>query len=160
MRQYGTDLDRGKTEEGGGLHVVNDLDQVGHSRAGVVLAGEDWIDVSYVSQAMRIMGEELTFLVLSKFATCVINETLRIDQIDAFAGFVLREALELEEAHQLHSDTDTSRPGAKEEDAVVSEGAAGCSGRQLRSVHEAGENDGSSALDVIVEERVTVTEGR
>ena len=108
---------------------------------------------------MRIITR-LTFLVLSQLATCVVDETLRIDQVDALAGFILGQALELEEAHELHSDTDTSRPGAKEEDAVVGEGAAGCSRRKLRSIQEAGEHDGAGALNVIVEERVAVAEGR
>ena len=41
---------------------------------------------------------------------------------------------------------------------MVGERAARSSGGKLRSVHEAGKDDGTSALDIVVEEGVAVAE--
>ena len=101
---------------------------------------------------------ELTLLVLRKLAASVEDETLRVREPDLLASLVFRHALELEEAHELHGDTDASGAGTEEEDAVVLEGTSRSGGGKLGSVHEARENDGTSTLDVIVENGVAVAE--
>lgn len=68
--------------------------------------------------------------------------------------------MELEEACQLHADTDTGRSSAKEQDAVIGEGPTGSGGRQLRSVKETGEDDCTGSLNVVVEDGVPIAEGR
>ena len=95
---------------------------------------------------------------LRKLAASVEDETLRVREPDLLARLVFRHALELEEAHELHGDTDASGAGTEEEDAVVTEGTARSGRGEFGGVHEAREDDGTSTLDVIVEDGVAVTE--
>lgn len=59
----------------------------------------------------------------SKLAPGIVDEALRVDEPYTFASLLLRHALQLEEAHELHTDSDSSRASAEEEDTVVGEGA-------------------------------------
>ena len=99
-----------------------------------------------------------TFLVLGKLAASIIDETLRVNEVDALACLILGETLQLEEAHELHSDADTGGASTQEKDAMIVERAARCSRRELCSVHKTGEDDSTSPLDVIIEERVAIAE--
>ena len=72
------------------------------------------------------MTRGLTLLVLRQLATSIEDETLRVDKVDPLAGLLLGQALELEEAHELHGDTNTGRTSAEEEDAVIGERTARC----------------------------------
>ena len=100
-----------------------------------------------------------TLLVLRELTATIINQTLGVNEPDLATRFLLGQALELEEAHELHGYSDSGGTGTQEENAVVGKRTSGGCGGQLRGVHESGEHDGAGALDVIVEHRVAVTEG-
>ena len=44
-------------------------------------------------------------LVLSHWTTAVENETLRVNKPDAFTSFLLGQAIQGKEAHELHAGT-------------------------------------------------------
>lgn len=104
-------------------------------------------------------GAELTLLVFGQLAAVIVDEALRVYEPDPLAGLVLGQTLELEEAHQLHGDTDASGAGTEEENAVVGERATRSGRREFSGVREAREDDGASALDIVVEEGVPIPEG-
>ena len=55
---------------------------------------------------------------LSHGPAAVVDEPLRVDEVDAAARLLLRQPLQLEEAHELHGNPDASRPSAEEQDTV------------------------------------------
>jgi hypothetical protein len=136
--------------------MFDDVGQLRDRSASVVLAREVCSKL-----AMNYTGGGVikhTAFVLSHRATSIEDEALRINEINPLACLSLGEALESEEAHELHSDTNTGRSSTKEKDAMISQGAARCTARKLGRVHEPGEYNGTGALDVIVEHSVqTVT---
>ena len=66
--------------------------------------------------------ENPTFLVFGKTTTGVIDETLRIDEVNLSTGLFLCEAIQSEEAHQLRGNSNARRTSSKEEDAMGNEG--------------------------------------
>lgn len=76
----------------------------------------------------------------------VVYKALRINEPDAFTSLVLREALELEEAQQLPSNSDASGTSSEEEDPLLRSRQTRSSSRQFRGVDEAGQNDSSGPL--------------
>lgn len=51
---------------------------------------------------------------LGKLAAAVVDQALRIDEPDPLAGLFLAQALQLEEARELHANTDASGTCAEE----------------------------------------------
>ncbi len=88
----------------------------------------------------------------------VEDKTLRIDEVDSLPGLLLRQALKLEEAHQLHADTYSCGSSTEEQDLVIFERSAGGSGGNLGGVQESGEHDSAGSLNIIIEQRVLVAE--
>lgn len=102
---------------------------------------------------------ELTLLVLSHRATAIIDQALRVDKPNTTTSFFNAHTLQREEAHKLHRNTDTSRPSTQEKDALVYKRRLRRSRGEFSCVDETREHDSASALNVIVEDRVTVAEG-
>ena len=70
------------------------------------------------------MHTQRTLLVLRKLAAAIVDEALRVNEPNALTRLFLAEALELEEALELHADANASGAGAEEQNAVVGERAA------------------------------------
>jgi hypothetical protein len=94
--------------------------------------------------------------VLSHRATSVIHKTLRVDEVDARAGLLFRQALQGEEAHELHANTHASGAGTKEENTVVGQRSARSGRGDLGGIEETTENDGTSSLDIVIEDWVFI----
>jgi hypothetical protein len=97
-----------------------------------------------------------TLFMFSHRTTRVINETLRVDEVDARAGFLLRQALQGEEAHELHANTHASGAGTKEENTVVGQRSARSGRGDLGGIEKPTENDGTSSLDIVIEDWVFI----
>jgi hypothetical protein len=98
-----------------------------------------------------------TFFVLGQGTSRVVYEALGINEPDAFTSLIVREALELEEAQQLLSNSDASGTSSEEEDPLLRERQTRSSSRQFRRVDEAGQDDSSGPL---IERRRTGDKGR
>lgn len=66
--------------------------------------------------------------------------------------------MQLEEAHQLHGDTDTRGTSAQEQNAVLGQRHSGGRRRELGGIQESGQDNRPGALDIVVEHRVAVSE--
>ena len=88
----------------------------------------------------------------------VKDEPLRVDEVYPLARLVFRQALQPEEALQLHPNADPSGARAQEQYPVVRKGTAGRRARELRSVDEPAQHDRARALDIVVEQRVLLAE--
>jgi hypothetical protein len=93
--------------------------------------------------------------VFSQAASRVVNETLRIDEVNSSTGLLLRHALEGKETHQLGSDTDTCGTCAEEKDSVIRQRPSRSRRRKFGCIQEATQDHSSCALDVVIKERVS-----
>lgn len=89
----------------------------------------------------------------------LINQPLTIHEPNLSPRSFIIESLKSEITHQLLRDTDTSATCTQEENTVSSGVRATRSSRcETSGVEETGEDDGTCALDVIVEDGVRVAE--
>ncbi len=95
-----------------------------------------------------------TFFVFSQAASRVVDETLRIDEVNLSTGLLLRHALESKETHQLRSDTDTCGTCTEEKDSVIRQRPSRSRRRKFGCIQEATQDNSASALDVVIKERV------
>jgi hypothetical protein len=92
--------------------------------------------------------------VLREATSSIINETLRVDEVNLSAGLLSGHSLKCEEAHQLRSNTDTCRACTEEKYAVVCKRTTRSGGGKFCCIYEPAENYSTSALDIIIEDGV------
>ena len=93
-----------------------------------------------------------------KTATGVIDKTLRIDEVNLSTRLFLCEAIQSEEAHQLRGNSNACRSGSEEQNAMGYERQTRSRRRKVGSIQETTEDNGTSSLDIIVEDRVLAAE--
>lgn len=91
---------------------------------------------------------------LREASSSIINETLRVYKIDLSTGLLARHSLKGKEAHQLRGYTNACGACTEKKYAMVCKRTARGGGGEFCRVDEPAENYGTSALDIIVENRV------
>lgn len=124
----------GETNEGTGADILDDL-----------LEGAELLAV--------VVGTGKVLLVLSKVVTTVLgDETLGVYEPETVTGLGLAETTLGVVLNQLLGNTDTGGTGTHKDEALVLDGDA----RQVDGANVTAENDGTGALDVVVEAAVGV----
>lgn len=135
-------------EDGGGESTTDGAETHENGRLDVL----DDILESLVLLTLVVVTREVELVLGKLVATVVGDETLGVDQPEALSSLVLSQTLLHEELDELLSNTDAGRASTEEDGTLVSGGNLGL----LDSVDETAKNDGTSALDVVVEHGVGV----
>lgn len=133
--RLGEDTTNGaETKKSGGLDVINNL-----------LEGLELL-------TLVVVAREKELVLLELIATVVSDETLGVNKPDAAASLILGGTVLNEELNDLAGNTNGSRAGTHEDEALVLEGDAA----STESTHDTTKNNGTGTLNVIVEHGVGV----
>lgn len=102
--------------------------------------------------AAIVLPGEVDLVVGELVATVSGDETLGVNQVEAGPSLILSHALTHEESNNLFSNADTGTSRTEEDSTVILARKT----RALHGVDDSTQDDGTRALDIIVEARVNI----